>query len=298
MSHAGEGKPLEGIAVIGMSGRFPGAKTIEEFWLNLRNGVESVSFFSDEELKVSGVDPALLSHPNYVKAKAIIEDFDWFDAEFFGLNPREAELTDPQQRLFLECAWEALENAAYDPYKYKGPIGIYAGAGMNTYLLINLLSNRDLIDSVGAFQTSIHNRTDHLTTRVAYKLNLKGPALTVQTACSSSLVAVSLACQSLMNYQCDLALAGGVTLTVPQKSGYLYQAGAIASPDGHCRAFDARAAGTVEGNGAGVVVLKRLEDAMADGDRVHALIKGWTIVVDGPALDQGMYAVAIAHCIF
>src|ERR1051325_4102068 len=197
MSHEGEGKPLEGIAVIGMSGRFPGAKTIEEYWLNLRNGVESVSFFSDEELKVSGVDPALLSHPNYVKAKAIIEDFDWFDAEFFGLNPREAELTDPQQRLFLECAWEALENAAYDPYKYKGPIGIYAGAGMNTYLLINLLSNRDLIDSVGTFQTSIHNRTDHLTTRVAYKLNLKGPALTVQTACSSSLVAVSLACQSL-----------------------------------------------------------------------------------------------------
>jgi natural product biosynthesis luciferase-like monooxygenase protein len=296
---------LEGIAVVGMAGRFPGAPTLEKFWTNLRDGVESVSFFSDDELKAAGVAPALLRDPDYVKAKAILDDVPGFDAGFFGFTPREAEITDPQHRLFLECAWEALEHAGYDPKRFSGPIGLYAGAGINTYLLRNLISNRELIDKVSAFKTSIHNKTDHLTTRVAYLLDLRGPSVTVQTACSTSLVAVTLACQSLLGYQCDMALAGGVTISLPQKSGYSFQEGGIGSPDGHCRAFDAKAAGTVDGNGAGVVVLKRLEEALRDGDTIHAVIRGAAINNDGshkagytaPAVDSQSEVIAMAQAL-
>jgi len=270
-----------GIAIVGIACRFPGARNIEQFWQNLRDGVESISFFSEQELKSSGVSPAVLNNPNYVKAGAVLEGIELFDASFFGFTPREAEIMDPQHRLFLECAWEALENAGYDSETFERSIGVYAGASMNTYLLNNLYSNRDLIESVGSFQTTIGNDKDFLTTRVSYKLNLKGPSLTIQTACSTSLVAVHQACQSLLNYECDMALAGGVTVQSPQKKGYLYQDGMILSPDGHCRAFDARAQGTVVGNGVGIVVLKRLADALKDGDSIHAVIRGSAINNDG-----------------
>lgn len=269
---------LEGIAIIGMAGRFPGAKNITQFWQNLCDGVESISTFTDEELAAANIDPALIGNPNYVKAGAILEDVDLFDAAFFGFNPKEAEMTDPQHRLFLECAWEALENAGYDSQRCDR-VGVYGGASLNNYLSFNL--NRDQIGSANSFQKLIGNDKDFLTTRVSYKLNLTGPSLTIQTACSTSLVATSLACQSLLNYQCDMALAGGVSIRVPQKTGYLYQEGGILSPNGHCRAFDAKARGTIIGNGVGVVVLKRLADAIADGDCIYAVIKGTAINNDG-----------------
>ncbi len=281
MSNSAVDPSLEGIAIIGMSGRFPGAKNIDEFWRNLRDGVESISFFTDEELKAAGVDPALLNNPNYVKAHGAVEGVELFDAAFFGVNPREAEIMDPQQRLFQECAWEALESAGYNPEKYEGAIGVYAGVGVASYAIVNVFANRDLMQFVGPLQASIRNRTDHLATQVSYKFNLRGPGVTVQTACSTSLVAVHLACQSLLNGECDMALAGGVTLAIPQQSGYLYQEGGILSPDGHCRTFDARARGTVPGSGVGIVVLKRLKDALADGDTIHAVIKGSAINNDG-----------------
>lgn len=271
----------ERIAIVGMAGRFPGARNLDEFWENLKNGVESVRFFTDEELLREGIAAHLLSNESYVKANAILDDADLFDADFFGFTPREAEFTDPQHRIFLECAWEALENAGYDTARYQGMIGLYGGVSLNTYLITNLLSNRQLIEKIGFLQTSILNRTDHLTTHAAYKLNLKGPSVTVQTNCSTSLVAVHQACQALLNYQCDIALAGGVTITIPDKTGYLYQEGGIGSPDGHCRAFDARANGTVSGNGAGVVVLKRLSDVLSDGDCVRAVIRSTAINNDG-----------------
>ncbi len=294
----------EGIAIIGLGGRFPGARNIAEFWQNLRDGVESISSFTDEELLSAGVDPAALSDPSYIKAGGVIKDIELFDAAFFGFSPREAEILDPQQRLFLECAWETLEQAGYDPETYPGLIGVYAGVGMSTYLL-NLYSNRELMDLMGEFQVLLGNDKDHLTTYVSYKLNLKGPSLAVQTACSTSLVAVCLACQSLLSYQCDMALAGGVSITVPQTVGYLYQDGGTGSPDGHCRAFDAAARGTVGGNGLGVVVLKRLADALADGDCIHAIIKGSAINNDGslkigytaPSVDGQAEVVALAQAL-
>ncbi|AFZ23803.1 polyketide synthase family protein [Cylindrospermum stagnale PCC 7417] len=269
------------IAIIGIAGRFPGAKNITEFWHNLCDGVESISRLSDEELIAAGVDLALLDNPNYVKAGAVLEDTDLFDAGFFSFNPKEAEMTDPQHRIFLECAWEALENAGYDCQRCESQIGVYAGASLNNYLSFNL--NRDQIGSANSFQKLIGNDKDFLTTRVSYKLNLTGPSLTVQTACSTSLVATVLACQSLLNYQCDMALAGGASIRVPQKTGYLHQEGGILSPDGHCRAFDAKAQGTIIGNGVGVVVLKRLADAIADHDHIYAVIKGSAINNDGSA---------------
>jgi len=272
---------IEGIAIIGMAGRFPGANNIAEFWRNLRDGVESITFFSDEELQKTGVEASRLSSPNFVKAKGAIENGDMFDAAFFGFTPREAEIMDPQHRLFMECVWTAVEDAGYDPETYKGAIGLYGGEGMNSYLLLNLMSNRDLLDSVGLLQASVQNRGDHLTTHVAYELNLKGPSLTIQTACSTSLVAVHTACQSLLNFECDMALAGGVTITVPLKNGYTYLDGGIYSPDGHCRAFDEQAQGTVQGDGVAVVALKRLRDALNDGDTIHAVIRGSAVNNDG-----------------
>lgn len=280
MSEAKNGNSLPPIAIIGMAGRFPGASNINEFWRNLSNGVESISTFADSELKVPDDDRLLLDDPRYVKRQAILDGVELFDAAFFGYTAREAELSDPQQRFFLQCAYEALESAGYDPERFEGSIGVFGGSGFNHYLVSNLLSNRELLDSIGFFQTAIRNGADHLATNVAYKLNLKGPAVTVQTACSTSLVAVHLACQSLIGFECDMALAGGVSI-LPQKTGYLYREGGILSPDGHCRAFDAGAQGTVPGNGAAVIVLKRLEDAVRDHDPIEAVILGSAIGNDG-----------------
>jgi len=279
MVNATHNDALEAIAIVGMAGRFPDAKNIEEFWQNLQSGVESISLFTDEEVISDGIDPNILSDRNYVKASAILKDIDLFDAAFFSFNPKEAEITDPQHRIFLECASVALENAGYDSNRCDSRIGVYAGASLNNYYSLDL--NRDRLGSVQCYQTVIGNDKDFLTTRVSYKLNLTGPSITVQTACSTSLVATTLACQSLLNYQCDMALAGGVSIHVPQKTGYLYEPGGTLSPDGHCRAFDAKAQGTTIGNGVGIIVLKRLSDALADGDCIHAVIKGSAINNDG-----------------
>jgi len=281
MSSNNSGNPYE-IAIVGMAGRFPGARNVEEFWLNLRNGVESITFHTDDELTAAGVHQALLNQPDYVKASALLEDSDMFDASFFGYSPREAEVLDPQHRVFLECAWEALENAGYDSEKSNASISVYAGASRSSYI-INIYSNPDIVDSVGSFQVGISNDKDYVATRVSYKLNLIGPSVTVQTGCSTSLVAISLACQGLLNHQCDIALAGGVAISNVTRTGYVYQEGGITSPDGHCRAFDAKAEGTVSGNGAGIVVLKRVSDAIAAGDHIHAVIKGSAINNDGAA---------------
>nr|QEO74853.1 Beta-ketoacyl synthase [uncultured bacterium] len=282
MSHSNHGAQYNGleIAVIGMAGRFPGAKDVEQFWRNLRDGVESISFFSDEELRAAGVADAALASPNYVKARGALADSELFDASFFGVPAREAEIMDPQHRHFLECSWEALENAGYDPETFKGAVGLFAGNGMNTYLR-NVLSREDLVQSIGVMLTGMGAEKDHLTTRVAYKLGLRGPAVTVQTSCSTSLVAVALACQSLLSGACDLALSGGVSISGSQHEGYWYQDGGILSPDGHCRTFDADAQGTVSGAGVAIVVLKRLADALADRDTVLAVIKGSAVNNDG-----------------
>ncbi|MBN3958485.1 type I polyketide synthase [Nostoc sp. NMS8] len=268
------------IAIIGLSGRFPGAKDIDEFWHNLQNGIESISSFTDEELLSAGISSSILNDPNYVKAQGILEDAELFDAEFFGFNPREAEITDPQHRIFLECAWSALENAGYDSQNYQGAIGVYAGSGLNSYLL-NIYLNQNIINSIDPPQLLIAGNKDFLTTRVSYKLNLEGPSYAVQTACSTSLVAVHLAIMSLLNGECDIALAGGVAISASRKDGYMYTEGGILSPDGHCRAFDADAKGSVSGEGVGIVVLKRLEDALSDRDTIHAIIKGSAINNDG-----------------
>ncbi|MUG92153.1 SDR family NAD(P)-dependent oxidoreductase [Scytonema sp. UIC 10036] len=269
------------IAIIGFNGRFPGAKNINQFWQNLQDGVESISFFTLQELETLDIPPHIMNQPNFVKAKGVLEDIDLFDASFFGFSPKEAEMMDPQHRLFLECSWEVLESVGYNSETYEGAIGVYAGTSMNSYGLLNLYSNRDFIESVGTFQAMISSDKDYLATRVSYKLNLKGPSYTVQTACSTSLVAVHIACQSLLMGECDMALAGGVSIGIPQKSGELYHEGGVASPDGHCRAFDEKAQGTVGGSGVGIVVLKRLEDALSDGDYIHAVIKGSAINNDG-----------------
>ncbi|HEX8183843.1 MAG TPA: amino acid adenylation domain-containing protein, partial [Blastocatellia bacterium] len=280
------------IAIIGMSGRFPGASNLEEFWQNLAGGVESITFFSDAALEAAGVPPESLRQPNYVKATSMLDGVELFDAAFFGFNHREAELLDPQHRLFLECSWEAIESSGYDPDKYKGRIGVFAGSGLNSYGLLNLFSNPEVIESVGNLQALVASDKDYLSTRVSYKLNLRGPSLNVNTACSTSLVAVHLACQSLLNGECQMALAGGVSIKVPQKTGYYFQPGGVMSPDGHCRAFDAEAHGTVFGSGVGIVVLKKLSDALADGDYVYAVIKGSAINNDG-ALKVGYTAPSI-----
>ncbi len=269
------------IAIIGLSGRFPGAETIEKFWRNIRDGVESITFFTDEELTAMGVNPAHLLDPNFIKAGSILEGVDLFDAKFFGYSPKEAALIDPQHRIFLECAWEASENAGYHPDSYQRLIGVYAGTSLSTYLLYNLLRHPVSADVDNGLEIMIGNDKDFLSTRVSYELNLRGPSLDVQTGCSTSLVAVHLACQSLLNYQCDMALAGGVSIQVPQRTGYYRQSGSVYSPDGHCRPFDANAAGTIFGSGVGIVVLKRLVEAVADGDYIYAVIKASAVNNDG-----------------
>ena len=272
------------IAIIGLAGRFPGASGPEELWRNVRDGVESISFFSDRELAVAGVDSAVFRDPKFVRAGMLLDKADHFDAGFFGFSPGEAEVLDPQQRLFLECAWEALEDAGYDDESKRPVTGVYAGSGLPTYLLRNTQPFApELLSTAANFQVMLSNDKDFLATRVSYKLNLKGPSLNVQTACSSSLVAVHLACQSLLSGECDMALAGGVSVFFPQQTGYLFQEGMIGSPDGHCRAFDAEAQGTIKGNGLGIVVLKPLGRALEDGDRIHAVIRGSAINNDGGA---------------
>ncbi|HLJ16215.1 MAG TPA: SDR family NAD(P)-dependent oxidoreductase [Bryobacteraceae bacterium] len=270
------------IAIVGMAGRFPGARDIDEFRSNLENGIESIRFFTEEELLAAGVDPKLIADPNYVKAAPVLNGVDLFDAPFFDYSARDAEIIDPQHRIFLECAWEALENAGYGGMGGNRSIGVFGGAGcvMGSYLIPEPRINERLVASI-ASREHVGNDKDHLCTRVSHKLNLCGPSVTVQTACSTSLVAVHLACQSLLNGECGMALAGGVTVRVPQNAGYLFKAGEIFSPDGHCRTFDARAAGTLFGSGAGVVVLKPLRQAVSDGDHIHAVIRGSAINNDG-----------------
>ncbi len=273
-----EKRPSE-IAVIGLAGRFPGAPTIEAFWENLKNGVESLSSISDAELAAAGIGPEVFRQPNYIKAKGVLEGAEAFDADFFGYAPRDAERMDPQIRLLHECAWEALETAGYPPDGFPGPIGAFFGAGDNLEWVRRVQALGDeLGDNLDHF---LLNYRDYVATRISYKLNLKGPSMTLLSACSTSLVAIHLACRSLAGGECDLALAGGVSLTYPLKSGYAYQEGLMFSSDGHCRAFDARADGTVFGDGLGVVVLKPLAAAIADRDSIRAVIKGSAVNNDG-----------------
>lgn len=270
-----------GIAVIGLAGRFPGAATVEELWRNLCQGVESVRFLERAEVLARGVDPALADDPAFVPAEALPDGVELFDAAFFDMSHREAEITDPQHRLLLECACHALEDAGHDPTRSPGPVGIFAGATLNTYLLLHLMGEPGLLAALDPMQLNIASAADFLTTRISYKLNLQGPSHGVQSACSTSLVAVALACQKLLDQECDLALAGGVSLNASLRGGYRYVAGGVMSPDGHCRPFDAQAQGTVFGGGAGLVVLKRLEEALADGDTVRAVIRGVAVNNDG-----------------
>ena len=272
---------LECVAIVGMAGRFPGAPNVETFWNNLENGVESISTFTEDQLLAAGIDREQLASLAYVKANAVLDDVELFDADFFGFTPREAEVTDPQHRIFLECAWEALEDAGYDPGQFNGRIGVFAGAGLHCYYQHHIAANPRLVKLLGELPRFIAIEKDFLSTRVSYRLNLKGPSISLQTACSTSLVAVHLGCQSLLNGDSDMVLSGGVSIKLPQASGYLHQEGSILSLDGHCRAFDAAASGTVFGSGSAIVVLKRLADAVADGDRVYAVIRGSAINNDG-----------------
>jgi acyl transferase domain-containing protein len=269
------------IAVIGMAGRFPGAKNINEFWNNLKNGVESISFLTGEELEELGIADNILNDPNYVPVKGgVLDNTEYFDSSFFGYLPVEAQVMDPQIRLFHECAWEALEDAGYDPDGCEGLIGIYGGASDHLYweALTFMTTSESMLDS---FTTSQLSDKDFLTAHVSFKLNLKGPAITLQTACSTSLVAVDQACRGLLSGSCDIALAGGVTVNTKEKAGILYREGTILSRDGHCRAFDKEATGTVFGEGVGIVVLKRLEEAIGDGDHIYCMVKGFAINNDG-----------------
>lgn len=310
MSDRGACAAPEGIAIIGISGRFPGARDVNQFWQNLVNGVDSVSRFRDDELEYSvATGDSSQQDQKFIRARGVLDGVDLFDAEFFGMYPKEAQIVDPQHRLFLECAWEALESAGHAPEHYHGMIGVYAGLAMNTYFLHNLCADRTFAADfsanyqVGNYQTMLGNDKDFMPTRVSYKLNLRGPSMTVQTACSTSLVAVCQACTSLLTYQCDMALAGGVSITFPQKRDYRYQEEGLASADGTCRSFDADACGTVFGHGVAVVLLKRLEDALADRDPILAVIKGFALNNDGsdkigyaaPSVSAQAAVVAMAH---
>ena len=300
--------PERAVAIIGLAGRFPGAATIGAFWRNLLDGVESITKFEPAALEDS-FDAATRALPNFVAAKPVLDGVDQFDAPFFGMMPREAALTDPQQRLLLECAWEALEDAGYDPAAPGQCIGVFAGATSSTYLLQNLLRDRTAVaDYTSGFQIGnlpllVGSAADFTATRIGYKLGLTGPCVAVQSACSTSLLAIAQAVQNLLCHGCDMALAGGVSITFPQRRGYLAQEGGIVSTDGHCRPFDAAASGTIFGSGAGLVVLKRLEDAVADHDQIYAVIRGVGVNNDGagkvgftaPSVDGQAAAIAMAH---
>ena len=281
MNHSESVRNLDGIAIIGIAVRMPGAADVREFWQNLKSGTESISVFTQEELLEAGVSPDLLEDPNLVPAKGVLDNAEMFDANFFGISPHEAELMDPQHRVLMECAWAAMEDAGYVAEQYPGRISIFTSAGMNSYLPLNLMSNPGLTDKVGGFALSIYNDKDFVPTRIAYSMNIKGPAIDIGTACSSSLVSTHLACQHILTYQSDMALVGGITIHLPQKMGHFYEPGSAYSPDVHCRPFDATPSGLIDGNGAAVIILKRLEDAINDGDKVHAVIKGSAINNDG-----------------
>ncbi|MDQ1265705.1 MAG: hypothetical protein QG635_856, partial [Bacteroidota bacterium] len=275
-----ENDSSQDIAIIGMACRYPGAKNIYEFWDNLAGGVESITTFTDDELRRSGIDEELIKSPNYVKSRGIIEGAEYFDAAFFGFTPREAEILDPQHRIFLECAWHALEDAGYDPENTDYRIGVYAGVGTPWYLC-GVNNNPEVKKNASGTSIVTSNDKDYVTTRVSYKLNLSGPSVNVQCACSTSLVAVVMGMRSLLNYECDMILAGGVTVEVPERAGYIYQQGGLESPDGKCRTFDKDAGGTVFSRGCGVALLKRLDDAIKDNDNIWAVIKGGAVNNDG-----------------
>jgi len=296
--------PTHAVAIVGFSGRFPGARNLPEFWQNIRNGVETLESFTDAQLAAARVEAPLRANPAYVKRGTVLEGADLFDANFFGYSPREAQIIDPQQRIFLECAWEALEHAGYSAPSDRYTVGMYAGQGINMYLGV-IAADPALMAAVGGYQLMLGNDKDFLCTRSSYKLDLRGPSLTVQTACSTSLVSVVLACRALARNECDIALAGGVAVPFPQDSGYLYQEGMILSPDGHCRPFDVGAAGTRPSAGCGIVVLKRLSEAIADRDTIHAVIRGAAINNDGagkagftaPSVDGQAEVIAMAHAL-
>jgi len=297
---------LEGIAIVGMAGRFPGARNVAEFWRRLLAGDETISTLSDAQLRAAGVDVDKEGDDEtYVRRRGLVDGPEYFDAAFFGISPKEAEVMDPQQRVFLEECWNALEDASCDPARYVGAIGVFAGMSNNTYWANNVMHHPGLIESVGWLTAMMGNEKDYLTTRVAYKLNLRGPAISIHTACSTSLVAVCQAVQALQSYACDAALAGGISITFPHERGYRFDEGGILSPDGHCRAFDEQAAGTVFSNGCGVVVLKRLADAVEAGDQIHAVIKGAALNNDGsgkvsftaPSVNGHAEVIALAHAL-
>lgn len=270
------------IAIVGMALRVPGARNTREFWDNLRNGVESIRDVTEEELLAAGENPQRMQMPNYVRRTAELPEMEMFDADFFGLSPKEAAIMDPQHRHFLECAWEAMEDAGRMPDSAQGQVGVFAGCGMGSYFYFNVCSNQQLVDQVGMFLLRhTGNDKDFLSTRASFVFDLRGPSINIQTACSTSLVAIHTACQSLLAGECEMALAGGVTIELPHRRGYLFQEGEILSTDGHCRPFDHQADGTVFGSGVGVVVLRRLSDAIADGDIIHAVIKGTAVNNDG-----------------
>jgi phthiocerol/phenolphthiocerol synthesis type-I polyketide synthase E len=299
-----EEMPRHAVAIVGLAGRFPGADDLDEFWRNISSGVECLDVPTDADLDSAGVTLDIRSSPNFVRHCTALKGAANFDAEFFGISPRDAQIVDPQHRIFLECAWEALENAGYAPGATDHAVGVYAGASMNTYLF-QILRDPALVESVGHYQLMLGNDKDFLCTRVSYKLNLKGPSITIQTACSTSLVAVVTACQALNRGECDIALAGGVSVTVPERSGYLYEEGMIFSPDGHCSPFDVGARGTRGGAGAGVVVLKRLAEALKDRDTIRAVIRGAAINNDGadkagftaPSIDGQIEVIATAQAL-
>ncbi len=300
--NAATNQDLDGIAIIGMVGKFPGADSVEQLWQNLCGGVESIEFFGAGEVDPS-IDRQLSQNPDYVRARGIMAEAESFDAAFFGISPLEAEVIDPQARVFLELVASALEHAGYRHDKFDGSIGLYGGCSQNTYYTNHLHGRQDILDRVGELPMMFASEKDYLTTRVSYKLGLKGPSISFSTSCSSSLVAISQAFQALTSYQCDLAVAGAVSIAAPQHSGYLYEEGSIFSPTGHCRPFDAQAQGTVFGNGGGVIVLKRLDEAVAAGDKVYAVIRGVGVNNDGadkvsfsaPSVDGQAEAVAMAH---
>src|SRR5262245_24677447 len=271
-----------GIALIGIAFRLPGAADHRTYWRNLCEGLESITVLTDEELAASGVPAELLQDPAYVKAASILPDIDQFDAAFFEYSPAEARLMDPQQRLLLEVAWEAFEDAGYRPGAAARPVGVFVGSGgvVSSYLVDRLSGSHALPGQTGSL-AHIGNDKDFPSTRISYKLNLTGPSINVQTACSTSLVAVHLACQAILAGECDMALAGAATIRVPQRAGYISRKGDILSPDGHCRAFDAGAQGTIFGSGVGVVLLKDLPAAIADRDNIYAVIRGSAINNDG-----------------
>ncbi|MCU0762415.1 MAG: type I polyketide synthase, partial [Hydrogenophaga sp.] len=301
-----ESVPNQDIAIVGMSAHLPGASSPQEYWSNLRAGIESIRRLSEADLLAAGESPERMRHRNYVPAAAVLDGFEQFDADFFGFSPKEAAIMDPQHRQFLEVAWEALESAGHPPESFPGSIAVYAGCGMGSYFYFNICSNPDLVASTGMFLLRhTGNDKDFLSTRVSHIFDLKGPSVNIQTACSTSLVAVHYACQALLGGECDMALAGGVTIELPHARGYIFQEGEILSPDGHCHAFDHRAQGTVFGSGAGVVVLRRLEDALKDGDHIWAVIKGTAVNNDGaakagylaPSVDGQAKAIAEAHAV-